>query len=171
MKFKIKLYGEYWYKAPQVKVNIDDNTMWEGKVHRHLMWSGIVNQNSPNNTRVIEFSKEIPEGNEVRLNIVLENKTDDQTVIENGKVMKDQLLHIKSIEIDDIDIESTIWEGEYTPIYGKTWYKEQLEAGITPPIMMKNITCLGANGTWTLKFKSPFYLWLLESTTRKDISW
>jgi len=150
MKFKIKLYGEYWYKAPRVKVNIDDNTMWEGKVHRHLMWSGIVNQNSPNNTRVIEFEKEISDGEEIKLNIILEDKTDDQTVVEDGKTIKDQLLHIKSIEIDDIDIENLIWEAIYTP-------KNK------PP--QKKTTCLGINGTWCLTFKAPFYLWLLEKNT------
>lgn len=149
MKFKIKLYGDYWYKAPRVKVNIDDNTMWEGRVHCHLMWSGAVNQNSPNNTRVIEFEKEISDGTEVKLNIILEGKTNDQTIVrrEDGKTLKDQLLYIKSIEIDDIDIGDLVWEAVYSPEN-------------RPP--QKNTTCLGANGTWCLTFKSPFYVWLLE---------
>tara|TARA_B100000809_G_scaffold241932_1_gene265580 strand:- start:88 stop:513 length:426 start_codon:yes stop_codon:yes gene_type:complete len=140
MKFHIILYADYWHKAPQVKVDINND----------VIWKGIVNQNSPNNARVIEFEKEIPDDEEIKLNIILEDKTDDQTVIEDGKTIKDQLLHIKNIEIDDIDIEDLIWEATYTP------------KNKTP---QKRTTCLGINGTWTLKFKSPFYLWLLERQT------
>jgi hypothetical protein len=34
---------------------------------------------------------------------------------DKGDVLKDQLLHIKSIEIDEIDIGSLVYEGVYTP--------------------------------------------------------
>ena len=56
-----------------------------------------------------------------------------QTVVEDGKITKDQLLHIKSIEIDEIDIGALIYNGLYTPQYPEPWASEQAKAGIDLP--------------------------------------
>ena len=99
MKFHIELFADYWDKAPQVKVDINNDVIWDGTV---------------TDIETIKHEKEVYDEEEVKLNITLYSKTDDQTVIENEKVIKDQLLHIKNIEIDDVDIEDLIWEAEYT---------------------------------------------------------
>ena len=134
MKFYIELSADYWDKAPQVKVDINNDVIWDGTV---------------TDIETIKHEKEVYDEEEVKLNITLYSKTDDQTVIENEKVIKDQLLHIKNIEIDDVEIEDLIWEAEYT-----------VNTGIK-----KRVITLGENGTWCLTFTSPFYLWLLERQT------
>ena len=66
---------------------------------------------------VIEFEQTLEEGKEYTLKIVRSAKDTRQTVVEDGKIVKDQLLHIKSIEIDEIDIGAGVYEGLYTPDY------------------------------------------------------
>ena len=77
--------------------------------------------------------------------------------------MHDQLLHIKSIEIDGIDIGSLVYEGTYRPDYPEPWATQQRESGLDLPETFKNVTEMGHNGTWTFKYSSPFYMWLLEN--------
>ena len=92
-----------------------------------------------------------------------QNKTLDQTVVVNEQIEKDQLLHIKSIEIDEINIGGLIYQGLYKPQYPEPWATTQKNSGNNLPETLKSATVLGHNGTWTLTFESPFYMWLLEN--------
>ena len=83
--------------------------------------------------------------------------------MKKGDLLKDQLLHIKSIEIDEIDLGSLLFEGVYRPNYPEPWATQQRESGHNIPETLKNSTDLGHNGTWTFTFTSPFYMWLLEN--------
>ena len=90
--------------------------------------------------------------------------SNSQTVInEKGDILNDQLLNIKSIEIDEIDLGGLVYDGVYTPQYPEPWATQQREAGVALEESFKNVTRMGHNGTWTLKFSSPFYMWLLEN--------
>ena len=73
------------------------------------------------------------------------------------------MLHIKSIEIDEIDIGALVFEGVYTPKYPEPWATQQAEQGNKLPETLKNVTQMGHNGTWNFTFTSPFYMWLLEN--------
>ena len=75
--------------------------------------------------------------------------------------MKDQILHIRDITIDEIDIGALVYEGKYRPEYPEPWASQQANAGNKLPITLKNVTEMGHNGTWTFGFSSPFYMWLL----------
>ncbi len=95
---------------------------------------------------------------------ILISKINGQTLVnEKGDILKDQLLHIKSIEIDEIEIGALVYEGIYQPEYPEPWATQQKEAGNELPSSLKNVTQMGHNGTWTLTFSSPFYMWLLEN--------
>jgi hypothetical protein len=48
---------------------------------------------------------------------------------DKGEIIKDQLLHIKNIEIDEIDIGSLVYEGIYTPNYPEPWATQQRQSG------------------------------------------
>ena len=134
MKFCLSLDASYWDKPPQIKINVNNDVMWDGEIK---------------DNKIVEFDQFIPDNSKVELNIILYNKTMDQTIVENGKIVKDSLLHIKKITIDEIDMESLLWEAIYTPEN-------------SPP--QKNTINLGQNGIWCLKFKTPLYLWFLENT-------
>jgi len=153
LKFKLELYATMWDKPPHAEI------IFGGKTH----FSGDIT-GSEEKPDVVEFQHELNEGEEYELVIKRSGKTMKQTVVnEKGDLLKDQLLHIKVIEIDEIDIGALVFEGVYRPEYPEPWFTQQRELGNEQPETLKNVTSMGHNGTWTFKFVSPFYMWLLEN--------
>lgn len=152
LKFKIQLYAQYWDKPPIAEILIGD----QSKIKQEITGT----EQNPN---VIEFYHELIEGQDYKFIINRSNKDNSQTMVENNKIIKDQLLFIKSIEIDEIDLGGLIYEGLYTPQYPEPWASEQKQAGNALPTSFKNVTSMGYNGSWELGFTSPFYMWLLEN--------
>ena len=117
-----------------------------------------------NRPTIIDFEHEFEEGKSYNLIIHrLGKKINQTTVNEKGVILNDQLLHINSIEIDEIDIGALVYEGVYKPEYPEPWASQQAKAGNKLPETLKNVTQMGHNGTWTFAFSSPFYMWLLEN--------
>jgi hypothetical protein len=153
LKFKLELYATMWDKPPHAEIMINDQSQFEGDI------SGT--EEKPN---IIEFEHELEEGKEYNLILKRKGKRQNQTVInDKGDILKDQLLHIKSIEIDEIDIGGLVYEGVYTPNYPEPWASQQREAGVDLQKSFKNVTQMGHDGEWKFSFASPFYMWLLEN--------
>jgi len=153
VKFKLEMYATMWDKAPHAEVLIDNESYFDGDI------TGTEDKPS-----VIEFEHELEEGKSYELIIKRSNKDNNQTVVDgHGKIVKDQLLHIKDIEIDEIGIGGLIYEGSYTPSYPEPWATQQRESGQDLKDSFKNVTKMGFNGTWNFRFESPFYMWLLEN--------
>ena len=141
LHFKIGLAGTYWEKVPQYSIYVNDKCYAEGQILEQ-----------PDVVQYVEFDAEVSEGT-VYLKIRLENKTDSDTIENEDKsaIVKDMLLHIRSVEIDEINLGNFI-------------YTKSSFVGDDPnrPNLDKCID-LGWNGSWTLTFESPFYIWLLEN--------
>jgi len=153
LKFKLELYATMWDDPPHAEIIVAGQSHFKGNI-----------TGTEDNPDVIEFEHEVNEGNDYSLSIKRSGKTKKQTVInEKGDYLKDQLLHIKNIEIDEIDIGALVYEGVYTPEYPEPWASQQREAGYELKQSFKNVTVMGHNGVWTFKFNSPFYMWLLEN--------
>ena len=153
LKFKLELYATMWDKPPHAEIMINVQSHFEGDI------SGT--EEKPN---IIEFEHELEEDKEYNLILKRKGKGQNQTVInDKGDILKDQLLHIKSIEIDEIDIGGLVYEGVYTPNYPEPWASKQREAGVDLQKSFKNVTQMGHNGEWKFSFASPFYMWLLEN--------
>ena len=152
LKFKLELYATMWDKPPIADISIDSKNYFKEEI-----------TSTNDKPTIIEFEHELEEGKSYSLIIDRLGKNKTQTIVEDGKIVKDQLLHIKSVEIDEIDIGSLIYEGVYKPKYPKQWAIQQTEAGNKLPETLKNVTKMGHNGTWTFTFESPFYIWLLEN--------
>ena len=153
LKFKLELYATMWDRPPHAEILINDISYFTSDI------TGT--EDKPN---VVELGHEFTEGEKCELIINRSGKDKGQTVInENGDVLKDQLLDIKSIEIDEIDIGAMVYEGVYTPQYPEPWATQQREAGTELPESFTNVTSMGHNGKWRFKFESPFYMWLLEN--------
>ena len=153
LKFKLELYATMWDKPPHAEIMINDQSHFEGDI------SGT--EEKPN---IIEFEHELEEDKEHNLILKRKGKERNQTVInDKGDILKDQLLHIKSIEIDEIDIGGLVYEGVYTPNYPEPWASQQREAGVDLQKSFKNVTQMGHDGEWKFSFASPFYMWLLEN--------
>jgi hypothetical protein len=152
LKFKLELYATMWDKPPIANIKINEKSYFNKEI-----------TSTEDKPTIIEFEHELEEGKAYNLIIDRSNKNKKQTIVEDGKIVKDQLLHIKSVEIDEIDIGSLVYEGIYKPEYPEPWATQQAEAGNKLPETLKNVTQMGHNGTWTLTFTSPFYMWLLEN--------
>jgi hypothetical protein len=152
LHFKIGLSGSSIDKNPEFNILVNDTQCVFGKLSQ------------TNQTEYFEFNFEVNEGNH---NLVIEflNKTEYDTVLDsNGNIIKDLLLNIDSIEIDDIDLGSLCWTGsDYRPIYPNRYRNNILKEGKQLPESVKNCVHLGWNGRWILPFQSPFYHWLLEN--------
>jgi len=153
LKFKLELYATMWDKPPHAEILIDDNSHFKGDI-----------TGTEDKPDLIEFEHELEEDKEYNLIIKRSGKTKNQTLInEKGDILKDQLLHIKSMEIDEIDTGALVYEGIYTPKYPEPWATQQREAGTKLEESFKNVTQMGHDGEWKFKFASPFYMWLLEN--------
>jgi len=153
LNFKLKLYATYWDKAPSCDILVGDQQLWSGEIKG--------TKDKPN---IIEFTVQLEEGKSHSLLLKRYGKDGKQCVVnDKGDILKDQLLHISEIEIDDINIGSLVYEGIYTPEYPEPWASQQAKAGVELPKDFKNVKEMGHNGTWTFSFASPFYMWLLEN--------
>lgn len=141
LSFEINLTGTYWDKHPQFSVWLDDHV---------IIQSEIV---SPAE-QIVSFKRRVSEGVH-ELKIRLENKTNSDTVVENGQVVKDMLLNINDITIDDISLGNLLWSAEYVLDKKQIYKSQEIDH-------LDGCVNLGWNGTYTLKFASPFYIWLLE---------
>ncbi len=153
LKFKLELYATMWDKPPHAEILINDQIHFDGDI-----------AGTESNPDLIEFDQELEEGKDYSLIINRSGKRRKQTVInDKGDILKDQLLHIKSIEIDEIDIGALMYEGVYTPQYPEPWASQQREKGNELRESFKSVTKMGHNGEWRFSFESPFYMWLLEN--------
>lgn len=150
LTFKIGLSATFWDKFPEYSILLNDVL-----IERNFLKFDISppNEQKLSPTKYIEFTAELEEGSSNKLQIRLENKEDNDTVENDEKtaIVKDLLLNINSIEIDDISLEQLIWD-----------CSEFVADDPARPVLKKCVN-LGWNGTYTLEFTSPFYLWLLEN--------
>lgn len=152
LKFKLELYATMWDKPPIADIKINEKSYFKEEI-----------TSIKDKPTIIEFEHELEEGKSYNLIIDRLGKGKNQTIVKDEKIIKDQRLNIKSIEIDEIDLGSLIYDGVYKPNYPEPWASQQAEAGNKLPETLKNVTQMGHNGTWTFTFESPFYMWLLEN--------
>jgi hypothetical protein len=141
LSFNISLTGTYWDKKPQFSVWLDDHVVIQSEI------ASVAEQ-------IVSFERRVDEGTH-ELKIRLENKTNGDTVIENGEVVKDLLLNIDDITIDDISLGNLLWSAEYVLDHPQPYNGQTIDH-------LDGCVNLGWNGTYILKFTSPFYIWLLE---------
>ena len=153
LKFKLELYATMWDKPPHAEILINDKSYFTGDI-----------TGTEDKPDVIEFEHEFVEKNSYSLIIKRSGKSKNQTLVnDKGDILNDQLLHIKNIEIDEIDIGALVFEGVYTPEYPEPWATQQRQSGVELQESFKNVSSMGHNGKWNFKFESPFYMWLLEN--------
>ena len=142
LHFKIGLSGTYWAKKPIYSILVNDQVKETCEI-----------TTASDEVFFVEFDCEVSEG-PCALKIRLENKENPDTVTDDTTeefvILKDMLLNIESVEIDEIDLGNLLFTAKFI--------------GDDPsrPVLDK-CKHLGWNGAWTLEFASPFYIWLLEN--------
>ena len=89
------------------------------------------------------------------LRLILKNKTEAHTKIDvDGNIITDATLSISDLAFDEIKLGHMVTElATYTHDFN----------GTKEPIQDKFYGEMGCNGTVSLKFTTPIYLWLLEN--------
>jgi hypothetical protein len=141
LRFNVSLTGTYWDKKPQFSVWLDDHVVAQSEIVSEA-------------EQIVSFERRVDEGPH-ELKIRLENKTNSDTIVENGVVVKDMLLNIDDITIDDISLGNLLWSAEYILDKPQTYKGQTIDH-------LDGCVNLGWNGTYILKFTNPFYIWLLE---------
>ena len=106
--------------------------------------------------RIVHFSHEMLDNDgEHELRIVMKHKTADHTEVnETGEIVRDVMLIISDVKFDEIELGQIFLE--------KTTYAHDFN-GSQALIEDKFFGNMGCNGTVSLKFTTPTYLWLLEN--------
>lgn len=75
----------------------------------------------------------------------------------------EQLLYIKQVKVDGIDLSRLMHLTKFYPEYPEPWISEQRDAGISWGAFHHGWLELGWNGIWKLDYKTPVYTWLLNN--------
>ena len=138
LNFKIGISGSYHARKPCYTISVNGIEKAKGVADSDIEY--------------ISFDAEVEEGKIHTLDIRLTNKLMQDTVVdENGNIVKDMLLNIDYVSVDDIDLQPLKWS------------HSQVVADDPERPTLTHCVNLGWNGTWVLKFESPFYIWLLEN--------
>jgi hypothetical protein len=148
IKFKIFFTPIYWDQAPKISITLDGTEIYDGTITQE--------------NRHIQFTHDLGFGSHT-LKIKRYGKTNNQTKkLPNGE-FQDQLLELDRLVIDDIDIKDIVNHYSYTkPEYPEPWASLERRKGNNLPELVRGETCWGHNLTWTLKFTSPFYLYVMN---------
>ena len=114
LNFKVTLSGTFWDKRPKFSIWIDDTKIQDGEI-------------TSAEHQTIEFSHELSETDH-QLKIRLQNKEDTDVVQEIGSIIKDMLLNIEDISIDDIPLGYQLWKSTYYPDEKKMFNGEEIES-------------------------------------------
>lgn len=151
VEFKITL-DSVWHNAPpKYEILLDDEVVSYGMVNE---------KSEKDEEKIVSFTKECCEG-EHTLTIRLIGKLPKHTIVdENNKIIADQLLHIKQIEIDEIELDHLFYElGNFHKQVGISNSKPVYDESPMP----EKYTNLGLNGEYRLKIAVPTYIWFLEN--------
>lgn len=106
--------------------------------------------------RIVHFSHVLADDDsEHELRIVMKHKTPDHTELDDaGNIIRDAMLTISDVKFDEIALGQVL--------LNKAVYAHDFNGSQTP-VEDKFFGDLGCNGTVSLKFTAPTYLWLLEN--------
>jgi hypothetical protein len=133
----MKLYLEFIniVDSPLCCISINGNELYSGPVPAH--YSSEINVPTGESTLIITHWGKKPE----------------DTVVEQGIIVRDRSFELSSITIDDYNIEELKWQSEFQALDGKVY-----------------ASCLffGPNGQYILKFENPVLFWMLKTRHNKN---
>ncbi len=147
MNIKLTIRAEFWDKKPEIEIYLDD-----------VLKDSVIFDTQDSMSFV--YNDELVDGSHT-LKIIYNNKTTHDTMLDrDGSIMKDALVYVESLEIEDIDIGYLLTSnGQYIPDYPEPWHSQQK----TKPDKILHCTTLGWNGTWEFSFSTPVFEWFVEN--------
>lgn len=148
---KLGISGTYHDKVPHYQILLNDVVIQEGDI------------TSPTDVvEYLEFDVEYAT-EEAVLGIRLTNKEDSDVLKDSYEdpnvynIIGDMLLNIVSVEIDELDLGNLVYKNGLYTVDTPVDYNGETTS------IIKNCMTMGWKGTWTLTWKNPFYIWMLEN--------
>lgn len=143
------ILASHWYRLPpHVKIYLDDELIED---------LSIVEKVDDNATRTVSFKRDLDEGEHTIVLEYLDKEHIDTAIDEDGVILADHLVQIVDIEIDEISLGYIVHRN------GKYYPDKATRVMNKLPDYLENISCLGYNGQFKLKFQVPTYIWFLEN--------
>ena len=142
VEVKFTLEPTWFDNAPKIKVAINNNILLDTQLEEKLDFKKAV---------------ELNEDSSHQLTFTLYDKTNNDTVVKDGVIEKDTLIKISNIELEDTDLTSML------SLNKELFYYEHDTNSSTQLEKHTLYDTLGCNGTATINFTTPFYIWLLEN--------
>jgi hypothetical protein len=147
--FDLILDAEFWNSPPVVDIFIDGEFIEQHTVDR--------------NNYHIRFKKVMSFDSTHCLELKRSGKTDNETRFLPDGNIETQMLHIKTVKIDNINLRNLVWHmSTFQPTYPEPWASEQRAAGIELENNIQGEMYLGHNGVWRFEFTSPIYEFLVN---------
>jgi len=77
----------------------------------------------------------------------------------------DNVVEIKELSIDGINLQHFIYKGEFRPRYNQDWFSKQ---EIKPPLVYCPCTELRHNGTWQMNISQPIWKMIMQGWMNDD---
>jgi len=137
LSFEVSLRSTHWRKIPHFKIFVNDT---------------LIKEDSCDKSTSLKFNYAVEDGvNHLKIQLINKEDTDCVQNKDKTEILKDMLLHIDSISIDNVNLDHVIHTcSQFVP------------QDPSRPVL-KECVDLGWNGTYVLEFTSPFYIWLLEN--------
>jgi hypothetical protein len=146
--FDIILDATYWNQPPKLEVVVDDESVGTYTIDQpefHIRFRRVMLFDQPH---ILELRRT--------------GKTQDQTRMLTDGTFETQMLHIKTIKLDNIDLRNLAWHSsEFEPEYPEPWASEQQAQGVELEKQVLGEMYLGHNGVWRFVFTSPIYKFLV----------
>jgi hypothetical protein len=147
--FDIFLESTYWHLPPKLEIRVDGDTVGNYSVDQHESH--------------IRFRRMMTFDRPHTLELHRTGKTNDQTKIMPDGSYKTQMLKIKTIKLDNIDLKNLILHSSiFEPDYPEPWASEQKANGVQLEAQVPGELYLGHNGIWRFNFTSPVYKFLIN---------
>jgi hypothetical protein len=147
--FDILLESTYWNRPPELEVVVDDHVVGQYVIDQpefHIRFRRVMNFNQPH---VLELKRT--------------GKTNNQTRVLADGSYDTQMLCIKTVKLDNIDLRNLVWHSSYfEPEYPEPWATEQRAQGVELETQVPGEMYLGHNGLWRFEFTSPIYKFLVN---------
>lgn len=146
VEISLSLSSKWFDKKPFVDVFLDDILIFS---------EFVVDQKELSENKLIKWKGMLADSQEHTITVNLNNKTDQDTIVDQqGNILKDMLVYIDAVQIDDIDLGFIAYK------QSKFYPDRRLKPNL--PEVIDEVNCFGFNGSWQLKFSVPTYLWLIE---------
>jgi hypothetical protein len=138
VNFKITLGTKFSKQPAEIEILFNNNI--------------IVKKQQLIKTKVFEFTLDLVKNKKYNLTI---NRS-------NHDEKNEQIVELKKITADDIDLNKLLDHTCFYPKYPTKWFNEQIKLGKTLDAKQQGWRIWGFNGRWEMPFDSPFYDWLLK---------